>query len=247
MELKIKSPTQANPFINKISFASNNIMLHADQEIWLPYEETELEIILKLGVSSSALHSQGAQVAYVPFVDYLIFVFHTPQTTYTLNHKEKIDILFALLDENHPFKKLTFSFQGHTLDFPRQQLAAQIAQQLADHTKYHLHNPSQNIITHILPFPVPSQIMCQELEQDFSLTTRLYVRMGLCLIGIIFSVFVMAYLIPQWENDPVCWGFGIFCFFLTSFCGFWFYSEFKKWRICQKLTRLKQAEKDKSN
>ena len=267
MEWKIKPFANEPSAFTHISFTPEYIILHGLLDKKLPYEQTELTVIMHLALSTTASGGFFVQQRPTPARGHSSLIYQPNIGHYTLKFNTNAQILevetlapiqiehtnflkqiFTLLDEKHPFKKFSYEFTNIT-DFPRQEFAKELARQLEEHIKYGMHtekfeqlsqlcNPGTNTAIYT-KYPV----FFRAPEYAFPIL----VGVVLPLIGILFSIGVMSYLLPQWNNNGVYWGFAIGTSFLTLFCQWFICKQLKIAHTAKKLAKLKQAEKNKSN
>lgn len=167
MKLKINPPTQAKPFARQIDFEQNQLVLHADTDIMLPYQGTELEVIFCLGIKADLFREDDKQAWYKSFVERLIFKFTTPQFTYQVEHAGTVKEFFDLLEEKHPFLKIITSFENQDLDPLRRRLAEVIAQSIEDYNKTGVVKKITNISGSQLSFPIQESPLMMSVSSQF--------------------------------------------------------------------------------
>ena len=252
MELKIKSSTQAKPFARQIDFLPDRIVLHADTDIVLTYQETSLNLCLHLGVDVVKRNGQDRLTTY-PRMEYITFEFITNSFTYQIEHACTLQDVFKFIDYKLPFSKISYSFKNADKDVLTQKLAQNISVALEDHLQYGLHEPIDypRMVQYGTPVGVPIYFGIKDKEKkpssafekivDFSILSLLPI------ISVGFIICVMGYLIPQWDmHDVVHWLFAGICLSIISLYVWFVFVIYKRQKLHKKLSLLKQAKKEKS-
>lgn len=264
MELKIKSFANEPSAFTHISFTPECIILHGLLDKKLPYEQTELTVIIHLTLSTAAgggffvqqspSPTKGhSSLIYQPNIGHYTFKFNTngqllevqTLTPIQIEHTNFLKQIFTLLDEKHPFKKFTYEITN-TTDFPRQEFAKELTRQLEEHIKYGMHTEKFEMLSQLFN-PGTNTAVYTKYPVFFRAPEYAFpILVGVVFpaIGILFSIGIMAYLLPQWDNNGIYWGFAIGTSLLTLFCIWFMIKQFKIAQINKKLNKLKQAEKN---